>query len=82
MARIAGHAGNSIEAQVEVSDTIMQGVVSLPHGWGHNLPGAQLGLASQRPGSNLNTVLDENLRDPVSGNAVLGGVAVHLSAIG
>lgn len=82
MARIAGHAGNTIEAQVEVSDTIMQGVISLPHGWGHSLPGAQLGLASERPGSNLNAVLDENLRDPISGNAVLGGVAVQVSAIG
>ena len=81
MARIAGHGGNSIEAQVEVTDTIMQGVVSLPHGWGHNLPGAQLGLASERPGSNLNGVLDENLRDPVSGNAVLGGVAVEVTAV-
>lgn len=80
IARIAGHAGNTIEAQVEVTDTIMQGVVSLPHGWGHDLPGAQLGLASERPGSNLNSVLDENLRDPVSGNAVLGGVAVQVSA--
>jgi len=80
MARIAGHAGNSIEAQVEVSDTIMQGVISLPHGWGHNLPGAQLALASERPGSNLNSVLDENLRDPISGNAVLGGVAVEVTA--
>jgi len=79
MARIAGHAGHTIEAQVEVTDTIMQGVVSLPHGWGHDLPGAQLGLASERPGSNLNSVLDENLRDPVSGNAVLGGVAVEVT---
>ncbi len=80
MARISGHAGHTIEAQVEVSDTIMQGVISLPHGWGHHLPGARLGLASERPGSNLNTVLDENLRDPLSGNAVLGGVAVEVSA--
>lgn len=80
IARIAGHAGNTIEAQVEVTDTIMQGVVSLPHGWGHDLPGAQLTLAAERPGSNLNSVLDENLRDPVSGNAVLGGVAVQVSA--
>lgn len=82
MARIASHAGKSIEAQVEVSDNIMQGVISLPHGWGHSLPGAQLGLASERPGSNLNAVLDENLRDPISGNAVLGGVAVEVSAVG
>ncbi|MBT9526470.1 MAG: molybdopterin-dependent oxidoreductase [Rhizobacter sp.] len=82
IARIAGHAGNTIEAQVEVTDTIMQGVVSLPHGWGHDLPGTQLTLAAERPGSNLNSVLDENLRDPVSGNAVLGGVAVQVSAVG
>jgi hypothetical protein len=55
-------------------------VISLPHGWGHDLPGAQLGLASERPGSNLNAVLDEGLRDPLSGNAVLGGVAVEVTA--
>ncbi|HET7793038.1 MAG TPA: molybdopterin-dependent oxidoreductase [Rhizobacter sp.] len=79
-ARIARGAGKAIEAQVEVSDTIMQGVISLPHGWGHNLPGSQLGVAAERPGSNLNAVLDEDLRDPLSGNAVLGGVAVEVSA--
>jgi anaerobic selenocysteine-containing dehydrogenase len=79
-ARIAGAAGKSIEAQVEVSDAIMQGVISLPHGWGHNLPGAQLGLASERPGANINAVLDDSLRDPLSGNAVLGGVAVEVTA--
>ncbi|HEX3140271.1 MAG TPA: molybdopterin-dependent oxidoreductase, partial [Rhizobacter sp.] len=79
-ARIARGTGKAIEAQVEVSDAIMQGVISLPHGWGHDLPGSQLGLASQRPGSNLNAVLDDSLRDPLSGNAVLGGVAVEVTA--
>ncbi len=80
-ARITRGAGRSIEAQVEVSESIMPGVISLPHGWGHDLPGARLGLASQRPGSNLNALLDEDLRDPLSGNAVLGGVAVDVSAV-
>jgi anaerobic selenocysteine-containing dehydrogenase len=79
-ARIASGVGKFIEAQVELSESIMQGVISLPHGWGHNLPGARLGLASERPGSNLNTVLDDSLRDPLSGNAVLGGVAVEVTA--
>ncbi|HJV95939.1 MAG TPA: molybdopterin dinucleotide binding domain-containing protein, partial [Albitalea sp.] len=73
--------GRSIEAQVEVSDEMMPGVVSLPHGWGHDLPGARLGVAAERPGANLNAVLDESLRDPLSGNAVLSGVSVALQAV-
>jgi anaerobic selenocysteine-containing dehydrogenase len=80
LARIAGHDGQTIEAQVEVSDSVMPGVVSLPHGWGHHLPGARLGVAAERPGANLNAVLDERARDPLSGNAVLGGVAVEVTA--
>jgi hypothetical protein len=58
----------------------MPGVVSLPHGWGHDLPGARLALAAQRPGVNLNVLLDDRQRDPLSGNAVLSGVAVRLVA--
>jgi anaerobic selenocysteine-containing dehydrogenase len=69
-----------IEAQVEVSAEMMPGVVSLPHGWGHDLPGARLHVAAERPGANLNALLDENLRDPLSGNAVLSGVPVRISA--
>jgi anaerobic selenocysteine-containing dehydrogenase len=81
MARIAGSGGKVIEAQVEVSDQIMPGVLSLPHGWGHAKPGTRLQVAAERPGVNLNDVLDEQLRDPLSGNAVLGGVAVQVSAV-
>jgi len=80
MARIEGAAGKHIDAQVEISDEIMQGVISLPHGWGHALPGSRLSVAAERPGVNLNAVLDEKLRDPLSGNAVLGGVAVRVTA--
>ncbi|HJW10222.1 MAG TPA: molybdopterin-dependent oxidoreductase, partial [Albitalea sp.] len=81
LARISGRGGRSIEAQVEVSDEMMPGVVSLPHGWGHDQPGARLGVAAERPGANLNAVLDESLRDPLSGNAVLSGVSVALQAV-
>jgi anaerobic selenocysteine-containing dehydrogenase len=69
----------AIEAQVELSDAMMPGVVSLPHGWGHDHAGAQLRVAAVQPGANLNAVLDERLRDPLSGNAVLSGVAVAVS---
>jgi len=70
-----------IDVQVEVSDEMMPGVVSLPHGWGHDLAGTRLGLAAERPGVNLNVLLDENLRDPLSGNAVLSGVAVEMAPL-
>jgi len=79
-ARITGRAGHVIEAQVEVSDEMMPGVISVPHGWGHDLPDTQLQVAAQRPGANLNAVLDDTLIDPLSGNAVLGGVPVTVVA--
>jgi anaerobic selenocysteine-containing dehydrogenase len=70
-----------VAVQVEVSDALMPGVLSLPHGWGHDLPGTQLAVAAQRPGANLNALLDIAARDPLSGNAVLGGQAVTLSPL-
>ena len=84
MARISSHTSQgrrSIDVQVHCSADMMPGVVSVPHGWGHDLPGAQLALAAERPGANLNHLLDENLRDPLSGNAVLSGVAVEMCAV-
>jgi len=77
-ARITGRTGHPIVAQVEVSDEMMPGVVSVPHGWGHDLPESKLKVAGERPGANLNAVLDDTLIDPLSGNAVLGGVPVSV----
>lgn len=65
---------------VQLSAAMMPGVVSLPHGWGHDQAGTQLKLAAERPGVNLNALLDEQRRDPLSGNSVLSGVAVSLVA--
>ena len=67
-----------IIVEIELSDQMMPGVISVPHGWGHDQPNTQLGVAAVRPGANLNTLFDERLRDPLSGNAVLGGVAVAI----
>ena len=73
-----GNGTRSIQVQVEVSEEMMPGVVSLPHGWGHDLPGIQLGVATERPGANLNVLLDETQRDPLSGNAVLSGIPITM----
>ena len=71
----------ALEAQIEISDEVMPGVVSLPHGWGHGLPGTRMGVAAERPGVNLNAVLSDREWDPLSGNAVLSGVGVSVRAV-
>ncbi|MBK6907419.1 MAG: molybdopterin-dependent oxidoreductase [Rhodocyclaceae bacterium] len=78
MVRITSATGEII-AQAELSDEVMPGVTSLPHGWGHDQPGTRTNLASKRPGANLNALFDPDARDPLSGNSVLSGVAVTLA---
>jgi anaerobic selenocysteine-containing dehydrogenase len=79
-ARIA-NAGRTIEVTVELSDEMMPGVVSLPHGWGHDQAGTRMTVAAERPGANLNAILDDTRRDPLSGNAVLSGVPVTMAPL-
>ncbi|WP_328435112.1 molybdopterin oxidoreductase family protein [Streptomyces sp. NBC_00425] len=78
--RVTG-AGGEVTAPAEVTDTVRRGVVSLPHGWGHDRPGTRLSHAAADPGVNVNQLLDGSLLDPLSGNAVLNGVPVRLAAI-
>ena len=68
-----------VSAPVEVTDAMSPGVVSLPHGWGHDRPGAPFGVAGQRPGVNSNLLTPGTAIDPLSGNAVLNGIAVTVS---
>lgn len=70
----------TVEIPVELSDEVMQGVVSIPHGWGHNRPGMQLSVASQHAGASVNDLTDESFIDSLTGNAALNGVAVEVSA--
>jgi anaerobic selenocysteine-containing dehydrogenase len=75
-AKVSSTAG-TVMAPVEVTDDIMAGVVSLPHGWGHDLDGSSLSIASERPGVNTNR-LSTGEMDPLSGNAVLNGISVEV----
>lgn len=75
-AKITSSAG-AVVAPVEITDGIMPGVVSLPHGWGHDLEGAELSVAAKKPGINSNE-LSTGAMDPVSGNAVLNGIPVDV----
>ncbi|MBN9419794.1 MAG: molybdopterin oxidoreductase family protein [Candidatus Eremiobacteraeota bacterium] len=69
----------SLELPVEVSDTIMPGVVSIPHGWGHRQTGQR--VAVRHAGVNANRLLGSTRLDPLSGNAVQNGVPVQVRKV-
>ena len=76
--RVTSRTG-TVDAVAEPTDTVMPGVVSLPHGWGHDRPGTRTAVARDHAGVNVNTVTDEQQIDPLSGNAVFNGVPVTLT---
>jgi anaerobic selenocysteine-containing dehydrogenase len=80
-ARVSSRAG-AIEVPVEVTDAVMPGVVSIPHGWGHDVDGVRMAVASAHAGTNSNVLADELLIDPLSGNAVLNGIPVEMAPVG
>jgi anaerobic selenocysteine-containing dehydrogenase len=71
-------AAGRLEAPVEITDAIMPGVVSIPHGWGHDAPGARLSVAAEHAGVNSNRLADESMVEPLSGNAILNGIPVEV----
>jgi len=77
-ARVSSRAG-ALVAPVEVSDAVTAGVVSLPHGWGHDLPGVSMAVARAHPGVNSNLLADDERYDELSGNAVLNGIPVRVA---
>ena len=78
LARVRSRTGE-IEVPVEVTEGIMPGVVSIPHGFGHAVDGVRMSVAAATAGVNSNLVADEALLDVPSGNAVLNGIPVELT---
>ena len=62
-----------VEIPAELTDKIMPGVISIPHGWGHNKAGSAWKLAEQHSGVSVNDLTDEMCLDELSGNTVLNG---------
>jgi anaerobic selenocysteine-containing dehydrogenase len=75
LASVSSTSG-SLTVPVEVSEDIKPGVVSLPHGWGHDLPGVRQGVASASPGVNTNVLSPGTFVDALSGNAAVNGIPV------
>ncbi|MEP0392059.1 MAG: molybdopterin-dependent oxidoreductase [Erythrobacter sp.] len=68
----------SIETTAEITDDMMQGVVSLPHGWGHNRSGLSWKTAANHAGVSFNDLVGTKRFDVLTGNAVLNGIAVSV----
>jgi anaerobic selenocysteine-containing dehydrogenase len=79
--RVSSRVG-SVEAKVEVTETLMQGVVSLPHGWGHNRSGIKIETAQKFAGVSINDLTDDAALDALSGNAALCGTPVSVEGAG
>lgn len=79
-ARVTSRVG-SVDAPVEVTEAIRPGVVSLPHGWGHGMPGTRLAVAAERAGVNSNVLADHEAIDPLSGTSVLNGIPVAVTPV-
>ena len=80
LVRVASAVG-TVEIEVQASDDMMPGVVSLPHGYGHRRPGVRMRQAVELPGASMNDLTDPAVLD-ASGNAVLSGVPVTVTPSG
>lgn len=78
--RVSSKVG-SVELPAEITENIMPGVVSIPHGYGHARQGVKLEIASQNAGVSINDLTDEHLIDDLTGNAAFCGVSVSLQAL-
>lgn len=65
----------------EVTDELMSGVVSIPHGFGHGRSGVKQKIAQAHAGVSVNDLTDDTLIDKLSGNAAVNGVPVSLQAV-
>lgn len=71
----------TVTAPVEVTEAVSRGVVSLPHGWGHDAPGVRMSVAERHAGVNSNVLTPTDLLDPLSGTASLNAIPVEVSPV-
>jgi len=70
----------AVVVPIEISDEMMPGVVSIPHGWGHDRLGVQLQVAQQHAGESINDVTDNLAIDALCGTAAFNGTWVEVEA--
>jgi anaerobic selenocysteine-containing dehydrogenase len=71
----------AVTLPVEITDTVREGVVSIPHGWGHGQPGTRSSVAAAHAGVNTNLLADDLFFDVLSGTAALNGIPIEMSRV-
>ncbi|MDA8826652.1 molybdopterin-dependent oxidoreductase [Luminiphilus sp.] len=77
---VSSQAGE-IVVELEITDTMMPGVVSLPHGYGHDRQGTRSEVANAHAGVSCNTITESTYIDELTGNAALNGVGVSIASL-
>ncbi len=77
--RVRSRVGE-VRVSAELTPDISPGVVSLPHGWGHDRDGIRLAVASRHAGVSINDLVDDQRLDALTGTAVLNGTPVEVEA--
>lgn len=80
LVRVRSRVGE-VRVRAELTDSIMPGVVSLPHGFGHSRAGTRMSVAEKHSGVSINDLTDELLLDELTGNAAFCGVAVEVQSV-
>jgi anaerobic selenocysteine-containing dehydrogenase len=70
----------SVVVPIEISEEMMPGVVSIPHGWGHERLGVQLEVAQAHAGESINDVTDHLAIDALCGTAAFNGTWVAVES--
>ena len=80
LASVTSNIG-TVKLPIEITDTILQGVVSIPHGWGHHRNGTNMTIAQQHAGVSINDLTDATAIDQLTGNTDFSGTKVKIEGI-
>jgi len=78
--RVRSRVG-AVDAEVRITDEIMPGIVSLPHGWSDGVETHRRVVAELGRGPNCNELIDHREIEPLAGMAWLNGFPVAVEKI-
>ena len=80
MVKVTSDVGN-VKLPIEISDSIMPSVVSIPHGWGHNRKGTNITVAQEVAGVSINDLTNSKNIDRLTGNADFSSTKVKIEKV-
>lgn len=78
--RVSSRVG-AVQIEAEVSEEIAKGVISIPHGWGHDRKGVKMKVAQDHAGVSINDLTDDQFVEELTGVTVLSGIPVDVELL-